>query len=150
MIFTITTACKTYDKNDVNVVFAPILYSGYVRNSVLSNVRCNYIEAEDCVLINVTADYIRARPGSILYNTLYDESVPVFCDHSAKSVSPSPSAKILEGGYPARSNKGFSLGKNQVMVGIFNNAGEQAIIRSDMETDGGMPQPLTLIYLFSD
>jgi hypothetical protein len=42
--------------------------TGYVRNSVLSNVRCKYIEAEGCVLINVTAERIVAQPGSIIYN----------------------------------------------------------------------------------
>jgi hypothetical protein len=42
--------------------------TGYVRSSVLSNVRCKYIEAEGCVLINVTAERIVAQPGSIIYN----------------------------------------------------------------------------------
>jgi hypothetical protein len=42
--------------------------TGYVRNSVLSNVRCKYIEAEGCVLINVTAERIVAQPGSIIYD----------------------------------------------------------------------------------
>lgn len=42
--------------------------SGGVTKSVLSNVRCNSIDAEGCVLINVTADRIVAKPGSIVYN----------------------------------------------------------------------------------
>ena len=42
--------------------------SGRIVRSVLSNVRCNSIDAEGCVLINVTADRIVAKPGSIVYN----------------------------------------------------------------------------------
>lgn len=38
---------------------------------MLSNVRCKYIEAEGCVLINVTAERIIARPGSIIYNYIH-------------------------------------------------------------------------------
>ena len=44
-----------------------------MRNSVLCNVRCKYIDAEGCILINVTANSIIAKPGSIIYNIL-DES----------------------------------------------------------------------------
>lgn len=48
--------------------------SGFVRNSVVSNVRCKYIEAENCVLINVTAERIVAKPGSIIYNLIDADS----------------------------------------------------------------------------
>jgi hypothetical protein len=41
-----------------------------VRNSVLCNVRCSHIDAEGCILINVTAKSIFARPGCIIYNVL--------------------------------------------------------------------------------
>lgn len=39
---------------------------------MLSNVRCNYIEADGCIMVNVTADSIIARPGSIIYNIVDD------------------------------------------------------------------------------
>eukprot|EP01039_Chlorochromonas_danica_P008779 gene8779-9681_t len=45
---------------------------GFVKNSVISNVRCKYIEAEDCVLINVTAERIVAKKGSIAYNLVHE------------------------------------------------------------------------------
>lgn len=81
---------------------------GFVRNSVLSNVRCNYIEAENCVLINVTADRIIAKPFSILYNLL-DRAVDAT----------------------------LQLNEKDIIVGVFDNDGNQAIIRSHADTDGG-------------
>ena len=46
---------------------------GTVKNSVLCNVKCKYIDADGCILINVTAESIVAKPGSIVYNII-DES----------------------------------------------------------------------------
>jgi hypothetical protein len=45
---------------------------GSVRNSVLCNVRCSHIDVEGCILVNVTAQSIYARPGCIIYN-VFDE-----------------------------------------------------------------------------
>jgi hypothetical protein len=42
--------------------------AGNVSKSVLTRVRCKYIEADGCILVNVTADRVIAKPGSILYN----------------------------------------------------------------------------------
>ena len=44
-------------------VSSSTLGSGSVTSSVLSIVRCNSIQADGCVLINVTAVRIVARPG---------------------------------------------------------------------------------------
>ncbi len=54
--------------DDSSVVAMSHLGSGSVRKSVLTGVRCNFIDAEGCILVNVTADRIIARPGAILYN----------------------------------------------------------------------------------
>jgi hypothetical protein len=78
-----------------------------VRNSVLCNVRCKYIDAEDCVLINVTADRIFARPGCIVYNII-DET-----------------------------EDGLDLNHGQVLAGVFSNDGTQLIMRSATTIDGG-------------
>ena len=80
---------------------------GTVRNSVLCNVRCKYIDAEDCILINVTADRIYARPGSIVYNII-DET-----------------------------EDGLDLNHGQVLAGVFSNDGTQLIMRSATTIDGG-------------
>lgn len=80
---------------------------GTVRNSVLCNVRCKYIDAEDCVLINVTADRIYARPGCIVYNII-DET-----------------------------EDGLDLNHGQVLAGVFSNDGTQLIMRSATTIDGG-------------
>lgn len=46
--------------DDVSMVSASTLGGGSVKNSALTNVRCGYIEAEDCILVNVTAKRIVA------------------------------------------------------------------------------------------
>jgi hypothetical protein len=83
-----------------------------VRNSVLSNVRCKYIEAEGCVLINVTAERIIARPGSIIYNYAHD------------------------GG----AGREVQTAAGDVIVGVFAEDGSQSVVRSHMDTDGGTPR----------
>jgi len=52
----------------LSVVAMSDIGSGNVSKSVLTGVRCRNIEAEGCVLVNVTADRIIAKPGSIIYN----------------------------------------------------------------------------------
>jgi hypothetical protein len=74
---------------------------------VLCNVRCKYIDAEDCILVNVTADRIVARPGSIVYN-IVDES-----------------------------EDGLDLNHGQVLAGVFSDDGSQIIMRSATTIDGG-------------
>lgn len=80
---------------------------GSVRNSVLSNVRCNYIDVEGVVLVNVTAKSIIARPGCIIYNYVDD------------------------------SDYGVELEDGQVLAGVFNEDGTQVVMRSLMSIDGG-------------
>lgn len=54
---------------------ASIIKAGKVSKSVVSCVKTNNINAEDCILINVTANSIIAAPGSIVYNVVADEIV---------------------------------------------------------------------------
>ena len=82
---------------------------------MLSNVRCKYIEAENCVLINVTADKIIAKPGSIIYNVLDDSNVPSLVNEGV-----------------------MQLEEKEVVVGVFNSDGEQLIVRSNVDIDGGI------------
>ena len=84
---------------------------GFVRNSVLNNVRCKYIEADNCILMNVTADRIVAKGGNIIYNLIDD------------GVTPGSSLSALE--------------EKKVVVGVFDEKGTQTIMTSDMDTDGG-------------
>lgn len=85
--------------------------AGFIKNSVLTNVRCNYIEAENCILVNVTADKVIAKPGSIIYNVLETPSIV--------------------------NNGAVELEDKQVVVGVFDSDGNQFIVRSDTDTDGG-------------
>jgi len=78
-----------------------------VSNSVLCNVRCRYIEADGCILINVTADSIIARSGCIIYN-IVDES-----------------------------EYGLDLSEGQVLSGVFADDGSQTVMRSATTIDGG-------------
>jgi hypothetical protein len=80
---------------------------GQVKNSVLCNVRCKYIDVDGCILVNVTADRIYARPGCIVYNVI-DESA-----------------------------EGLDLIHEQVLAGVFTDDGNQLVIRSNTKIDGG-------------
>lgn len=92
------------------ILSSTIAKTGTVKNSVLVNVRCNHIEADNCILINVTGDRIVAQAGSVLYNV---------ADASGELLS----TGITEDG--------------SVMTGVFAADGTQTIIRSNMEIDGG-------------
>lgn len=81
--------------------------SGFVKNSVLCNVRCNHIEADGCILINVTADSIVAKPGSVIYNIVDDNG------------------------------DGLDVSHGQVLAGVFSSDGQQMLMKSSTHIDGG-------------
>ncbi|RYH10224.1 hypothetical protein EON65_39660 [archaeon] len=87
---------------------------GFIKNCVMSNVRCKYIEAENAVLINVTAERIVAKPFSVVYNLLDDKNSP----------------HVATGGV-------LQLDEKDVVVGVFDEDGQQFVVRSHMDTDGG-------------
>jgi hypothetical protein len=94
---------------------------GFIHNSVLSNVRCKYIEADHCVLINVTADRIIAPRHSIVYNLIArkdgEENDPV-------------TPKSSGGTY-------LVLQPGEVHVGVFDADGSLMVMKSNMDIDGG-------------
>lgn len=51
-------------------VSASQLTGGFIKGSALTGVRAHYIEAEEAILVNVTADRIIAGKGSIVYNVV--------------------------------------------------------------------------------
>jgi hypothetical protein len=53
-----------------SIVQSSTIGSGSIKNCIVNNVRCNKIDAEGAILVNVTADSIVARNGSIVYNTI--------------------------------------------------------------------------------
>lgn len=65
------------------------------------------------MLINVTAERIIAKPGSIIYNVLDDSS-----------------ESVVKQGV-------LQLEEKQVVVGVFNDSGNQFIMRSTTDIDGG-------------
>lgn len=65
------------------------------------------------MLINVTAERIIAKPWSIIYNVLDDNSNTV----------------VKEGV--------LQLDDKQVVVGVFNDSGNQFIMKSTTDIDGG-------------
>ena len=78
-----------------------------VSRSVLVNVRSGYVEAENAILINVTAHKIIAQPGAIVYNVV---------DHS-------PDGLVVSSG--------------QVLAGVFRDDGSQLVVKSLNSIDGG-------------
>ncbi|CAM9435510.1 unnamed protein product [Choristocarpus tenellus] len=63
--------------DEASVVTACEVGAGSIVDSVLSNVKCKYVEAEGCILVNVTAKRITAPKGSIIYNIMDDSSTGV-------------------------------------------------------------------------
>eukprot|EP00904_Undaria_pinnatifida_P006054 jgi/Undpi1/2579/HiC_scaffold_13.g05958.m1 len=94
--------------DDVSMVSASKLGTGSVKNSALTNVRCAHIEAEDCILVNVTAKRIVAPKGSIIYNIVDTSST------------------------------GVGVGEGGVLVGVHAEDGSQQPVWSNTDTlDGG-------------
>ncbi|CAN0355405.1 unnamed protein product [Phaeothamnion confervicola] len=83
------------------------LGAGSVTGSVLSGVRCNYIEAEGAILVNVTAKRVVAPPGSVIYN-MTDTS-----------------------------DTGLCVAADGVLVGVHADDGSQRCVWSAGEIDGG-------------
>ncbi len=115
--------------DDVSCVSSSVIGSegapaGHIRNSVVSNVRCKYIEADNCVLINVTADRIIAKSGSIIYNLIDLEA-----GSEANSSGDSDGLK--------HSRSELHLLDKEVRVGVFSDDGSQAVVRSHLDIDGG-------------
>lgn len=112
---TVLSTSTTSDSPSVNstvdsrsIISSSVINGGRINNSILTNVKCNYIESDGSVLINVVADKIYAKNGTILYNLIGDK------DHPS-----------------------FSTEENDVVVGILNEDGEQLIIKSSLLIDGG-------------
>lgn len=82
--------------------------TGFVKNSVLINVHCNHIEAEDCVLINVTGDRIIAKKNSVIYNVVDIDGT------------------LLN-----------SVEEKCVYSGVFDENGDQKVLESTLDIDGG-------------
>jgi len=115
-----------------------------VVNSVLSNVRCKYIDAVDCVLINVTAERIVAAPGSIIYNYVHPFAENARAaegaeDKNEKTEGSDPAAKRVKRDTPdgSHSNNEVRTGAGDVIVGVFQEDGSQVVLNSHAETDGG-------------
>jgi hypothetical protein len=93
--------------DDLSCISSCSLGSGSVKNSLLSNVHCNQIDAEGCVLINVTANKITAKEGCIIYN-------------------------IADG-----SAEGLDITAGKVLAGVFSKDGSHKKMHSSIDTDGG-------------
>ncbi len=102
-------------------MFTSILFcsgpAGHIKNCAISNVRCKYIDAEDCVLINVTAERIVARPGSILYNLIESQN-----DESEEGIAAATTT---------------TAEPREVRVGVFREDGGMDVVHSSLDIDGG-------------
>ena len=81
--------------DDRSNVTASVVNSGSVRGSVLTNVKCNSIDAENCILVNVTADKIVAKPGSIIYNVCSTGTVTAEADDIQAGVTSEDSSQFV-------------------------------------------------------
>ena len=88
-------------------VTSSIISTGFISGSMITGVHCSHIEADQCVLINVTANRIVAPAGSLLYN-------------------------IVD-----KSPDGIVLVPDEVRVGVFSADGSHEVIKSSLTIDGG-------------
>ncbi len=95
------------DVDSSSVILGSQISFGNITNSVLNNVHCDDIQANDCVLVNVTAKKIVARPGSIIYNVCSTDEEGIFVDDDG------------------------------VEVGVFSEDGSHILMKSSMDIDGG-------------
>eukprot|EP00636_Phaeomonas_parva_P017310 CAMPEP_0118852542 /NCGR_PEP_ID=MMETSP1163-20130328/1501_1 /TAXON_ID=124430 /ORGANISM="Phaeomonas parva, Strain CCMP2877" /LENGTH=584 /DNA_ID=CAMNT_0006784979 /DNA_START=113 /DNA_END=1867 /DNA_ORIENTATION=+ len=65
-----------------SVVQGCSLGAGRVSNSVLCNVHAAEIDADGCILVNITAKKITARPGSLVYNVVDDTTEGIIADEN--------------------------------------------------------------------
>ena len=101
------------DVDTQSTIDTSLLGSGFVRRSVLNNVRCKHVEAEDAILINVTAERVVAPKGSIIYNVATTAA------------------------------EGLVLLPGDVRAGVFQADGTQIVISSHTDIDGGNQISLT-------
>lgn len=101
------TAVDGHSSISSSILGAESSQAGSVKSSVLSNVKCKFIDAEGCVLVNVTARSIKARPGSIIYNVI------------------------------DTSDAGLDVAAGDVLAGVFKEDESQVVVRSHMSIDGG-------------
>lgn len=99
------TGTTTID--DLSCISSSIVLSGTVKNSLLSNVKCNHIDVDGCVLINVTANSIVAKQGCIVYN--------------------------IADGTP----DGIIITEKVVLAGVFSEDGTHKRMESSTDIDGG-------------
>lgn len=95
--------------------------------------RCKYIEAEGCVLINVTAERIIARPGSIIYNYVQDTNTTTGTGKRTVNgeviVRTEDTVRTMPG--EVRTEDG------EVIASVFGEDSSQNVLRSHINTDGG-------------
>ena len=107
LFYGITAGDTTAGIDEHSTVSSSSLNSASVARSVIVNTRCQHIEAEDAIIVNVTARRIIAGRGSILYN-IVDSS-----------------------------EEGIRLGEGEVRVGVFSADASQMVITSSTSIDGG-------------
>ena len=73
----------------------------------MSSVKADSVQIDGALLINVSAKKISAAPGSVVYN-VKDSSV-----------------------------EGITVGADEVLCGIFNEAGNSSVVKSAQSIDGG-------------
>lgn len=98
-----------------SAVSSSTLHTASVHRSVIVNTRCQHVEAEDAIVVNVTARRIVAGRGSILYN-LVDSS-----------------------------EEGIRLEEGEVRVGVFSADASQTVIASSTHIDGGTDPEMIMI-----
>jgi hypothetical protein len=93
--------------DELSCISSSSISSGTITNCVLSNVRCNNIDAIGSILINVTANSIYARDGSVIYNIADNTS------------------------------EGINITEGKVLAGVFSKDGSHMVVNSSISTDGG-------------
>ena len=93
--------------DNLSVISCSSLEKANISKSVINNVYCRSVITDTSILVNVTANSVKTGKNCLVYNVLDD------------------------------TEEGLVLEDNEVLVGIFDGKGEQRLIRSTFDHDGG-------------
>ena len=109
------------------------LSAGSVRAATLCNVTAGEVNAEGCILVNVTAKKIVAEPGTIAYNVV-DDSAEGLVLTKGKVCLPYPFVKIK---YYSRHSLPHHIYYPQVVTTVFGEDGSATRLQCDMAGPDG-------------
>ena len=81
--------------DDASVVGMCNISSGNIKDSILINVHCKNIDANGCIIMNVTADSVVAKADSIIYNRISTDALATEVGAVSTGVTKSDGTQVI-------------------------------------------------------